>query len=69
MVCKIFFCSEIPVIPGKWYRKEEEDRQLPRLKAKSSKENQNFKSQCASNQEQRKKEYHFRVNKENDNPW
>ena len=28
MVCKIFFCSEFPVIPEKWFRKEEEERQL-----------------------------------------
>ena len=45
MACKIFFCSKISVIPEKWERKEEEeDRQLRSLKAKSSKENQNFKS-------------------------
>ena len=24
MVCKILFCSEFPVIPEKWFRKEEE---------------------------------------------
>ena len=28
MVCKIFFCSEFLVIPEKWFRKEEEERQL-----------------------------------------
>ena len=28
MVWKIFFCSEFPVIPEKWFRKEEEERQL-----------------------------------------
>ena len=28
MVRKIFFCSEFPVIPEKWWRKEEEEKQL-----------------------------------------
>ena len=28
MVCKIFFCYEFPVIPEKWWRKEEEEKQL-----------------------------------------
>ena len=69
MVRKIFFFSEIPVIPEQWQRKEKEDRQLRSLKAKHSKENQNFKGQCASNQEESKKGCHFQANKEIDNPW
>ena len=28
MVSKIFFCSEFPVTPEKWWRKEEKKRQL-----------------------------------------
>ena len=28
MVRKIFFCSEFLIIPVKWWRKEEEERQL-----------------------------------------
>ena len=28
MVCKTFFCNKFSFIPEKWYRKEEEERQL-----------------------------------------
>ena len=31
MACKVFFCSDFPVIPEKWWRKEKEERQLRRV--------------------------------------
>ena len=39
VVRKIFLCSEFPVIPEKWWRKEEEERQLRRVSLSSKRSN------------------------------
>ena len=40
MVCKIFFCSEFPVIHEIWWRKEDEKRQLRSVLFSSKRNNE-----------------------------